>query len=132
MTTISTATAQYSVLSADLAGRGPTAVGILLEDVENNSLHVRLRRDWRAIADQEESEVLSLLEDDLNAKAREMGADKLLDWLEENASASVTVSDRESVLVEDFSKALNRLYRKHVETTVRRFETHLPRYSLQV
>jgi len=132
MPLISTSTARYAVLAADLVGRGSTPLGILLEDVENDTLYLRLRHDWDAIADEEETEVLSLLEDDLAAKAREMGAGRLLDWLEENASASITLTDRTSVLVEDFPRALNRLYRGHVQSQVRPFETHLPRYSLQV
>lgn len=129
---ISTSAARYSLLAADLVGRGSTPLGILLEDVHNDVLYVRLRHDWNSIADDEETEVLSLLEDDLAAKAREMGATRLLAWLDENASASITVTDRENVLVEDFPRALNRLYRQQVQTNVRPFETHLPRYSLQV
>jgi phage repressor protein C with HTH and peptisase S24 domain len=34
--------------------------------------------------------------------------------------------------VEDFPRALNRLYRQHVQSEIRPFVTHLPRYSLQV
>src|SRR5579871_6274538 len=129
---VETLTARYVVLSAELAGAGPTPLGILLEDAANDALYVRLRHDWTSITDEEEHEVLSLLEDDLEAKAREMGAQRLLEWLEENASSSIVVSDRQNVLVDDFERVLNRLYRKHIPTTVRRFETHLPRYSLQV
>jgi SOS-response transcriptional repressor LexA len=132
MTLVSTSTAQYAILAADLVGQGSTPLGILLEDVRNDTLYVRLRHDWDAIADEEESEVLGLLEDDLAAKAREMGAGKLLGWLEENASSSISLTDRSSVLVEDFPRALNRLYREHVQAKVRPFTTHLPRYSLQV
>lgn len=130
--TISTSSGQYAVLEADIAGRGPTVIGVLLEDAQNDKLYIRTRHDWPAIADREETEVLSLLEDDLAAKAHEMGAASLLAWMEENASNSVRLSARESVMVEDFPRALNRLYRRHVQSQVRRFETHLPRYSLQV
>ena len=34
--------------------------------------------------------------------------------------------------MEDFERALGRLYRQHVSSTVREFVTHLPRYSLEV
>jgi hypothetical protein len=129
---IATSAARYALLTADLVGRGSTPAGILLEDVQNNVLYIRVRKDWAAIADEEETEVLSMIEDDLTAKAREMGAAQLLAWLEENASLSIAVTDRESVLVEDFPRALNRLYRQHVPSQVRPFHTHLPRYSLQV
>src|ERR1700694_2197429 len=129
---ISTQAAQYAVLAADLVGRGELPIGILLHDAASDALYVRLRRDLEKIADEEEFEVLSLLEEDLDAKARELGAGNLLEWLEENASLSVRVAARESVLVEDFPRAVNRLYRQHVQSEVRQFQTHLPRYSLQV
>lgn len=129
---IATSTGRSSVLSAEVVGRGSTVIGVLLEDPQTDTLYIRLRQDWDAIADDEETEVLSLLEDDLARKAREMGADRLISWLEENASASITITDRREVMVEDFPRALNRLYRQHVESTVRPFRTHLPRYTLQV
>jgi phage repressor protein C with HTH and peptisase S24 domain len=36
------------------------------------------------------------------------------------------------VMVEDFDRALNRLYRQHVQSKVLEFRTHLPRYALRV
>jgi SOS-response transcriptional repressor LexA len=123
---ISTHVGRYAVLTA-----GGTAIGVLLEDPESNALHVRLRRDWGTFADDEEREVLELLEDDLLSKAREMGADGVLLWLEENASNMFQVTDRESVLADDFPRTLNRLYRQHVQSNVVPFQTHLPRYSLR-
>jgi len=128
---LTTATAEYVVLTADLSGGGLMPIGVLLLDPAANDLYIRLRRDWPAVADPEEQEVLSLLEDDLAAKSREMGARPLLEWLEENASGSIRVTDRDSAMVEDFPRALNRLYRRYVQSEVRQFVTHLPRYSLQ-
>lgn len=129
---LATSTARYATLAANIVGEGSTPIGILLEDARENKLYVRLRKDWREIADEEEAEVLSLLEEDLIAKANQMGAENLLAWLEENASGSITIRDPESVLVEDFPRALNRLYRQNVQSKVRPFVTHLPRYSLRV
>jgi phage repressor protein C with HTH and peptisase S24 domain len=123
---IATHTGRYAVLTA-----GTTPIGILLEDPENNALHLRLRRDWGTIADDEEREVLELLEDDLVSKAREMGADGVLSWLGENASNMFQVTDRENLLADDFPRTLNRLYRRHVQSNVVPFQTHLPRYSLK-
>jgi SOS-response transcriptional repressor LexA len=123
---IDTRAGRYAVLTA-----GATAIGILLEDLENNALHVRLRRDWSTFADDEEREVLELLEDDLLSKAREMGAGALFSWLEENASNMVQVTDRENLLADDFPRTLNRLYRRRVQSNVVPFQTHLPRYSLR-
>jgi phage repressor protein C with HTH and peptisase S24 domain len=123
---IATHTGRYAVLTA-----GATPIGVLLEDPESNALHVRLRRDLAAIADDEEREVLELLEDDLTSKGREMGADSVLSWLEENASNMFQITDRENVLADDFPRTLNRLYRQRVQSNVVPFQTHLPRYSLR-
>lgn len=128
---VSTASAEFAVLIADIIGLGDTPIGILLLDPVSDELHIRLRRDLPLICDEEDAEVLTLLEDDLAAKAREMGARRLLEWLEENASNSIRTTDRESAIVENFPRALNRLYRGHVRSEPRPFETHLPRYTLQ-
>ncbi len=132
MRALSTHAGRCAVLTADILGRGPTPLGVLLQDPASDLLYLRIRTDLARIADDEEREVLAPLADDLAAKAREMGAEALFAWLEENASDTLTVTNRESVLVDDFSRALNRLYRGRVQSEVRPFETHLPKYSLRV
>jgi SOS-response transcriptional repressor LexA len=94
-------------------------------------LYLRLRRDWEEIAPAEAA-TLSALEFDLAAKAAEMGASRLLGYLEETLSNFLRIGDRREVMVEDFERALGRLYREHVRSTVLGFITHLPRYSLAV
>ncbi len=131
MVVVGTSSARYAILAAHVVGEGNTRAGILLEDPREDRLYIRMRKDWEEIADEEEAEVLSLLEDDLNARASEMGAAKLLAWFQENASGSITIDDPEDVLVEDFPRALNRLYRQHVPSKVQPFITHLPRHSLR-
>ena len=64
--------ARYSLLTLELPGKDPATVGVLLEDPETDSVHIRLRRDWQRIA-ADEAEVLSLLEDDLRSQADEVG-----------------------------------------------------------
>ena len=59
-----------------------------------------------------------------------MGAEKLFEYLESNLSGAIRITDREEVLVEDFDRALDRLYRKNVPSNVLEFRTHLPKYSL--
>jgi len=114
-----------------MPGDAPLAAGILLEDRERNRLYIRVRRDWEDVAP-EEAEVLSALESDLAAKSGEMGAQELFETLEGTLSNAVRISDRREVMVEDFGRALGRLYREHVRTKVHEFTTHLPRYSLAV
>src|SRR5579884_895767 len=131
-TTIATRMAPYAVVRARLVSQGDTAIGVIMADPDSDAVYVRIRRDWAAIAGEEEREVLELLEADLFSKGREIGAKRLLDWLEENASNSIAVDDRATAMVEDFDRALNRLYRQHVQTNVLPFRTHLPRYTLRV
>jgi phage repressor protein C with HTH and peptisase S24 domain len=120
--------ARYSVLNVSLPAWRGTA-GVLLEDPANDRLYLRLRRDWEDIAG-EDAEVLSALEHDLTSKAKEMGATALLAQLEDTLSNAMTVSDRRDTVAADFDRALNRLYREHVRSTVHEYITHLPRYSL--
>jgi phage repressor protein C with HTH and peptisase S24 domain len=123
--------AKYSILAVELPGNAPANAGVLLEDPSTDRLWVRLRRDWHLIAP-EEAEVLAELEQDVAAKATELGAAKLLDRLEDLLSNTLRVTDRQELVVEDFDRALARLYREHVHAGVLEFVTHLPRYSLAV
>lgn len=123
-------TGRYSILQAELPGQGVVNLGVLLEDPQSDALHHRLRRDMDSLVD-EDLEVFEALSDDLARKSGELGAGKLFEYLESTLSASVRMTDREQVLVEDFSRALDRLYRQHVPSKVLEFRTHLPRYSLR-
>jgi phage repressor protein C with HTH and peptisase S24 domain len=131
MSVLTTQNAHYMILTIDLPGAGRTNAGVLLEDPSTDRLWVRLRRDWDDFAP-EESEVLAAMEYDLASKAQEMGATQLLRYLEDTLSNALLVTGRQEVLVEDFERALSRLYRENVQSTVRPYVTHLPRYSLAV
>src|SRR6476659_5500978 len=101
----STHEGRYAILEADLPS-GSAAIGVLLEDPSSDELHVRLRRDWEAVAG-EDVDVFEALEDDLKAKASEMGAAKLFAYLEDALSDTLRITDRESVLVGNFDQTLN-------------------------
>jgi SOS-response transcriptional repressor LexA len=131
MSLLTTQRAQYTIITLELPGAGQTYAGVLLEDPATDRLWLRLRRDWEEFAP-EEAEVLAALEYDLTAKAQELGAKELLRYLEDSLSNVLLVTDRREVLVDNFERALGRLYREHVQSTVRPFVTHLPRYSLAV
>jgi phage repressor protein C with HTH and peptisase S24 domain len=115
----------------ELPGQGVVSLGVLLQDSTSGSLHLRFRRDMELLAAEEDLEILLALADDLAGKAREMGAEELFAYLEGTLSGSLRISDRETILVDDFSRALERLYRQHVQSNVLPFKTHLPRYSLR-
>jgi SOS-response transcriptional repressor LexA len=110
---------RVSILQTTFPAAEPVNAGVLLEDPSTNHLYLRLRRDWDVIFP-EESEVLSELETGL------------VDHLEDTLSNFLQITDRREVMVEDFDRALARLYREHVRGTVLQFVTHLPRYSLSV
>jgi SOS-response transcriptional repressor LexA len=129
--------AHYWVLELALPGRPTVNAGVLLLDPASDQLHLRLRRDWDQLADPEDAEVLAGLEQDLRRQSREAGGEQLLRRLEDTLSNTLRITDRESIAVMDFEKALERLYQRHVEGVretplrVLRFQTHLPLYSLR-
>lgn len=128
---IATQLARLFVLQLEMPGSAPVSAGVLLEDPANNSLYLRLRRDWEVLAPSE-AEVISALESDLAMKAQELGAARVLEQLQDTLSNTMTISEPREVMVEDFDRAVLRLYREHVRPTVLPFATHLPRYSLSV
>src|SRR4051794_2449503 len=89
---------RYAVLEAELENLGLTSLGILLEDPETNQVYIRLRRDWHEIAP--DDPVLPLIEQELELRAAEMGAERFFAWIEENLSANLRTTDRETITVE--------------------------------
>jgi SOS-response transcriptional repressor LexA len=128
---LQTRTGRYSIVQAEIPAQGLVNIGVLLQDPQSDALHVRFRRDIQSLVDEEDLELLETLGEDLSRKAKEQGAEKLFEYLENTLSASVRITDREDVLVEDFPRAVDRLYRQHVPSKVLEFRTHLPRYSLR-
>lgn len=128
--TIATSEGRYAILEAEFPGEGVTSIGVLLQDPSADRLYVRLRRDFDEIA-AEDVEVFEALESDLETKAAEVGAERLFASLEDTLSNTIRITDRESVMVVDFERTLNRLYARHVQATVRPGITHVPRWSLR-
>jgi SOS-response transcriptional repressor LexA len=124
--------AEWLPLLVAMPGQSDEISGVLLLDKERDELHVKLRNDWMEIASEEDAEVLAEIERDLALKARELGGERLLQWLDEHASHTVRVGSRQEIAVRNFPTTLQRLYRENVRTVVRRFKTHLPVYSLEV
>jgi SOS-response transcriptional repressor LexA len=131
MSAVTTHSARYSVLAVELPGEGEINAGVLLEDPAADRLYVRLRRDWERIAPGE-AEVLSAIEGNFANLSADMGAAGVLKHLEDTLSNTLKIGDRRDVMVDDFERALARLYRQNVQASVQEFVTHLPRYSLAV
>ena len=115
---LQTQTGRYSIVQAELPEHGLVNLGVLLQDPQTDSLHLRFRRDLDSLAGEEDLKVLEALAADLSRKSDELGAEKLFEYLESTLSASIRITDREQVLVEDFSRAVERLYRQHVPSKV--------------
>jgi hypothetical protein len=77
-------------------------------------------------------EILELLDEDLETKIEELGAEAFLHSLEDSLSNVLLITERSEVTVSDFDTALKRLFEEHVQRTeVIPFITHVPIYSLR-
>src|SRR5271154_2344715 len=103
MSVLTTYNARYMILTMELPGAGRMNAGVLLEDPSTDRLWLRLRRDWDHFAP-DEAEVLAALEFDLASKAQEMGAARLLQYLEETLSNMLQVTALQEIPVEDFDR----------------------------
>lgn len=130
-TVLTTRELELSVLEAALPGEAPVAIGVVVQDPQTGEFGVRFRRDWSAFAG-EEAEFLEALAEDFEGKLREYGAAEWIRQCEDSLSNTLRISDREPVIAADLDRALDRLYRKHVQPKVLPFVTHLPRFSAHV
>lgn len=124
---------QYSILQFAAPGRPPRNIGVLLLDPGPDRVEVLLRESFDDIADPDDREVLEYLEDDLQAKAREMGGEGLLRYLEDILSNAILISGREAVTIQDGLRiTAGRLFDRHVEKSkVVPFVSHLPLLPLR-
>lgn len=121
-----------SVLEADLPSRGTVPIGVLLEDPETDRLYVRMRRDFGRWAEPDDAEVLELMAEDLESAARECGAAALIHRFADGWSNALRIRDREAVTVPGFERGVEQLYRRHVQSEIRPYVTHVPRVPLAV
>lgn len=131
MSIVETHPGRVSILELEKSGGELIPVGVLLLDPVKDQLYVRVRCDWDHL-DAEKNEILKAMEQGLQNTANDVGATYLLSYLQDTLSNAFRMSEPGEVMVDDFDRALARLYRQHVPPPVRRFVTHLPRYSLAV
>ena len=122
---------EYTILYANPpACEDAVAIGVVLHDPKSQRLHVRLRQDWDTFIKDEETWYFEKLPQALQDLERDLGSQAALDLLTQGSNA-VTADEPQPVLVANFPATLARLYAKSVPAAVRRFETHLPLYSLR-
>jgi hypothetical protein len=123
----------WSLLEVALPGAGPVPFGILLVDEQSDRLSLRMCESG-AIEDLEEDEtnILDFLAEDLLGKANEQGGSALLDTLEESLSHFLRIGDRTAISwTGDAQVAADRLFEEYVDAEIRPFVRHLPFYTLQ-
>jgi SOS-response transcriptional repressor LexA len=122
----------YVLVQAVLPGQPLRTIGIFLMDPGTDRAWIRLRHGWEGFADPEDAEVLEALEPDMRERASEMGAEAYLGWLEDRLSHVVRLSERQTVAVDAFTRALDRLYSEQVEPLeIHPYATHVPLFSLR-
>jgi SOS-response transcriptional repressor LexA len=122
----------YAILQAELPSRPLTNIGILLLDPANDKLYMRLRSDLEQLAEPEDAEVLTLIEEDFEQKLEEMGGEVFLRFLEDTLSNVLRLTGRQGVMVRDFSRDIDKLFARHVQAAkVMPYVTHLPCYTLR-
>ncbi len=123
---------EYVLVELALPDAPPRNIGVLLRDSETGEVYHKIRGHWEEIPDAEEAALLQALDQDFDAKIREMGGDEFLRQLEDSLSNTLRLSERTAVAVDDFPRTLARLYEEHVEAEpAQPFVTHLPLYSLR-
>lgn len=130
MPVISTRSAEYVIVQAALPGRAPENIGILLIDPDDNSVHLKFRRDWEEFAG-EEADYFEELAGGLEAVARDLGGREMLAYFEEKLSDVLGFSERDTAVMLNPESAVIRLYQQHITPKVLPFRTHLPMYNLQ-
>jgi SOS-response transcriptional repressor LexA len=122
----------YVLLEAVLPGSVAQNVGVVLIDPESGRGWVRMRERYADLAEPEDAEVFQAIEEDLRGRMDEMGAERLLESLEDSLSNVLRVGDRQSVAVDAFTRVLDRLFEEHVERLeVQPFRTHVPLFGLR-
>ena len=128
---ISTHPAHLYVLSAEFPGGEEFNIGVLLEDTEANQVHIKLRRDWDAVAPDDYFDYLSALDADFRGKSSDLGAHEFLTLLTSQLSNFLRISDPQPVTAGKFPRTLALLYERHIHPTPLKFQTHLPLYTLR-
>jgi SOS-response transcriptional repressor LexA len=122
----------YVLLEAHLPGRPPQNAGLLVIDPVTDRGWVRFRRSFGDIAEPEDAQTLEAMEEHFRVAMAEAGAESWLRGLEDSCSNILRVSERKSIAVDAFTRALDRLFDRHVERLMPLpFQTHLPLYSMR-
>lgn len=138
----STRRGEFLLLTVHPPGEAGIAAGVLLFDRSSNRVYLKTVAQWPAALPREDREVLMAIAEELEGRAAEEPGDALLAEIEDKFSHLLRVSDRESVLLGNPERDLERLFALHATQTpqaatpataeVIPFRTHLPFYPMRI
>jgi SOS-response transcriptional repressor LexA len=122
----------YVLLEVCLPGRAARNAGVLLVDPATGRGWVRFRERFDDIADPEDAEVLEAMEEHFRDAMAGGSAEAWLRSLEDSCSNTLRVGERQTVAVDAFTRALDRIFSENVAPlTPLPYRTHLPLYSMR-
>ena len=124
--------AEFAVLSVAPPGKPRIPFGVLLLNTQSGQLEWKFREDVDELPlPPEDIEYVECLDADFHARIREMSGAEFLQSLEDSLSGFLLLSDREAVSGRSSQQLLDRLFERHIDTRIRRFQSHLPLYRLR-
>lgn len=111
---------EWCLLEVHLPMHPPRSVGVLLRERQSDKLTIKLRPAWwQFLGDGIDAEIWHELAEDLAAKAEELGAEQVIEWLASTASHVIQIGNQTRVQFEDAQKLVDALYTDHVATRTR-------------
>jgi hypothetical protein len=106
---------EWTLLVAQMPERPPLRIGVFFADIGADRLYMRLKQDWWTdFSNQDDAEVWRELAEDLEHRAQEMGAIRFLDWLQDTASHTLSITARQPISFRDPEITLAILFQQHI------------------
>lgn len=114
----STKSGECAVLIANFPTYGAEPIGVVVRDIADDRLEVKLRENWwLRFGDAEALDIWSCLAADMRQQSEQMGAKNYLDWFEATPSHLLQIGVRRNIYFRDSGAALETLYKIEVERT---------------
>lgn len=106
---------EWAVLIATFPEYGAEPIGVVVRDITDDRLEVKLRDNWWVRFSGEGSDLWSGLAADIRQQAHQMGANNYLNWFEATPPHILQIGLRRNIYFRDSAAALERLYKTEVE-----------------
>ena len=102
---------EWAALLIHVPGQSSKPIGVLLRDVDRDTLHVRLKNQWwHELVAEDGSDLWSCLANDIEEQAQDLGAGQYLDWLASSASHMFQLGPRREIRIHELESTLVNLY----------------------